>query len=197
MASRRWCWLIAALCCSIGIGCGHSRCSQCAKPAALHAANAAQPQVLADASLTPRDKSIMPVPMIDIKMPELPRVIDSRTVALPPQTSESLKIAPQVAETPKAPARQAVGRDRFSHPLDFAWVIGQLQYSHSSKQWRIRYLPCETDDEFGGILTITGAELLVDQFIDGATVRLQGQLVDPDTHQPAPKYFTWGITVLK
>lgn len=198
MVSRRWCWLIAALCCPIGVGCGHSRCSQSAKPATLQAANAAAPpKVLTDSSTTARDKSIMPVPTFDIKVPEVPQILDSKIVSAPPAESESLQIAPQVVETPKAPAKPAVGCDRFSHPLDFAWVVGQLQYSHASKQWRIRYLPCETDDEFGGILTITGAELLVDQFVDGAAVRLQGQLVDPDVHKAAPEYFTWGITVLK
>lgn len=127
----------------------------------------------------------------------VPRVLD-------PKVAEAKPVEPLVPHgvakvvDAAAPYRDpASGLIRYDHARDYAWVVGQLQYLHGKRQWRVRYSPCDVDDTFGGSVTITGLDHLADQFKDGSTVRIQGQLVDPNGHRSAPEYYVYDIKVLE
>jgi hypothetical protein len=205
MAIQRVPWFIVAACCLPGLGCGHSRSNQCSQPprtayAPDRSSNLNNPDpVPLTRQYTPFDSPKEPAP---------PRVLAPDIAIVVPDPAPKKVIKPVIEKAPKnlekaivelAPpprVKPSIETGRFGHSLDFAWIVGELQYVHGSKQWRIRYLPSETDDPFGGVVTIVGAEHLANQFKEGAKVKLQGQLVDPDARTAAPGYYTYGIKVL-
>jgi hypothetical protein len=187
----------------MGIGCSHGRCRQYSGSAARlsiadDSATATQVYKTSPKSKLPAiETPAVSPPPFEIEVPPVPSPVDLKAAqALPAPQSVTLKVA-SVAHGAEPERIRAFDTVQIQHPQDFAWVVGQLQYIHATRKWRVRYLPCDIEDQFGGVVTITGAEHLAEQFKEGATVHLQGQLVDPDTRKAAPEYYTWGITVLK
>src|SRR5262249_4202527 len=38
----------------------------------------------------------------------------------------------------------------FAHSADYKWIVGQVEYSSTAKEWRLRYTSVEEVDRFGG-----------------------------------------------
>ena len=91
----------------------------------------------------------------------------------------------------------ATGDVRYDHARDFTWVVGELRYLHTKKQWRVRYAPVDVEDCYGGSVTLSGVDHLTDQLKSGMTVRLQGQLIDAEANKSAPDYRVYGIKTLE
>jgi hypothetical protein len=68
----------------------------------------------------------------------------------------------------------------FAHAEDYSWLQGQVEYSHFSKEWRLRYASVDETDSYGGSVTLIENELL-HILKDGQHIRVQGQItVDPE-----------------
>jgi len=74
-----------------------------------------------------------------------------------------------------------------SHAADYSWLIGELQYLEVRNVWRVRYATVEDEDRYGGsvVLTETGPMF---GHLNGQLVRVEGQLVAPDSREPSPAY---------
>lgn len=132
----------------------------------------------------------------EIEIPLIPNLAQAAPV-LDLAVIEAKPVEPTIVhrvEKPAIPDKDIRSPIRFQHSPEFAWVVGQLEYLHAKRQWRVRYSPSNTDDEFGGVLVLVSFEHLADQFKDGAIVRLRGQLVDPDGHRAAPDYYAWDVS---
>ena len=212
MFNRHWQWLMVAFCSSIGIACSHSKCSQCTtctKGCATAPVVAVKPcpcgssktyVMIPNAPCNTCAKApVAAAPANVAAAPPTPRVLDPKVAEAKPveQPAPPPRGVAKVEDAAKAHRDPASGLIRFDHARDYAWVVGQLQYLHGKRQWRVRYSPFDVDDTFGGVVTITGLDHLAEQFKDGATVRIQGQLVDPDSHKPSPEYYVYDIKVLE
>ncbi len=226
MFGRHWQWLIVALCSCVGIACSHSHCEKCSEASAGKPAHTCQscsksssvPVVAVKQCPCGSGKTFVTVPKAECttceKSPEKSSAADTPSnTAVAPETPRVLD--PKVAETkpielPEPPPGVAkvadphkehrdpdTGMIRFDHAGDYAWIVGQLQYLHGKRQWRVRYAPADVDDNFGGVVIITGIDHMADKFKDGATVRVQGQLIDSDGRKAAPEYHVYDIKVLQ
>jgi hypothetical protein len=61
----------------------------------------------------------------------------------------------------------------FDHAADYTWLQGQLEYSHVSKAWRLRYASVDSEDAYGGSVTLEDGPL-VKNLKDGDYVRVEG-----------------------
>lgn len=73
------------------------------------------------------------------------------------------------------------------HAADYSWLIGELQYVQVRDAWRLRYLPADEEDAHGGTVTLIETPQLTG-YRSGQLVRVEGQLVDPHSHEPSPTY---------
>ncbi len=62
------------------------------------------------------------------------------------------------------------------HASNYSWLIGEVQYSHISKQWRIRYLGVDQTDDVGGSVALQGADQWLDEINKGGLFRITGQM---------------------
>jgi hypothetical protein len=63
----------------------------------------------------------------------------------------------------------------FSHADDYTWLQGQVEYSHLSKAWRLRYASVDSEDAYGGSVTLAESNLL-QKLKDGQYVRVEGRI---------------------
>lgn len=65
---------------------------------------------------------------------------------------------------------------RFGNDPEFGWIRGQLEYSESTNQWKLRYIPIQQKtDQFGGSVLIANPNVL-GGVRPGEHVQLRGQL---------------------
>ncbi len=83
-----------------------------------------------------------------------------------------------------------------SASADYSVIVGQLEYLHMKRQWRVRYAGYDTDDIQGGVFTLRGIESSAGQFKDGMTVEVQGSL-DIDSRGPSPDYFVHRLKIIE
>lgn len=154
-----------------------------------------------DASVGKPETFTVTVPPVEAPSPikpiaEAPVIIEPEAVRPVPAKPVAEK-TPVATKTPPAALPRELSRElkgtptraaRYEHAPDFSYVVGELQYIESRRQWRLRYAPHDADDTYGGVVTLRGAEHLVGEFKPGQTVRILGQLVDPDAKRPAPEY---------
>lgn len=159
---RGWIWIcvfIALLAC----GCRHSRCcpwSCCTRSVPSAAPNTAKP-----------------VPLPAAK----PRVAP----APPPPPSAAAQ--PTALQAVPAPFSDAPPHPRFAHARDYRWLVGKLDYSRIQKAWLLRYVSFEEEDRYGGCVTLV-APPSIRNFKPGQIVRVEGSLIDPNSHQLRPAY---------
>jgi hypothetical protein len=79
---------------------------------------------------------------------------------------------------------------------DYSWLLGELQYIRSRNVWRLRYLDGDAEDRYGGTVTLVG-EGLPHDCQSGQMVRVEGQVVNPDSSDPRPPYWVRKLQVLK
>jgi hypothetical protein len=123
----------------------------------------------------------------------VPQVADAYPVpqaAIPSPVSEA---PPTIAESPNNPALtrgepppqrksfvDTTAQPFFGHAEDYTWLQGQVEYSHVSKGWRLRYASVDETDSYGGSVTLIENELL-HNLKDGQHLRVEGQItVDPE-----------------
>jgi hypothetical protein len=108
-------------------------------------------------------------------------------------------IAPELRNAatsiPSAPPAAHLPRRGYGRAEDYAWLTGELQYLRSKNVWRLRYAPADQEDRFGGTVVLVGNALPAD-CKSGQIVRVEGQLVNPDTDRPRPPYWVRSIKIL-
>jgi hypothetical protein len=127
-----------------------------------------------------------------------PRPLDQSIAAAkpaPPIVIEPKK--PTVAKTPKEFRDPVTGAIRLDHARDYSWLVGQLEYLQTKHQWRVRYSPYDVDDDHGGVVSLSGVDHLTDRFRNGMTVRVLGQLVNPDSRKASPEYFVHDMKMME
>jgi hypothetical protein len=77
--------------------------------------------------------------------------------------------------------------ERFGHDPNYHWLVGTLDYSRIQRAWLLRYVPYEEDDRYGGCVTLIGA-VPSKSLKQGATVRVEGTVIDPDSRQLRPAF---------
>jgi hypothetical protein len=112
--------------------------------------------------------------------PQLAELAQNPTNAAPeeltwmvPETSNN----PAVTRGEPPPARRSfvdtTAQPFFDHAADYTWLQGQVEYSHLSKAWRLRYAPVDSEDVYGGSVTLEDGPL-VKNLKDGQYVRVEG-----------------------
>jgi hypothetical protein len=74
----------------------------------------------------------------------------------------------------------------FAHAEDYQWLRGQVQFSHISKSWRLRYASVDESDKYGGSVTLVGDQM--DSLKDGQYVQIRGKIVEAEGRSTAPGY---------
>ena len=128
--------------------------------------------------------------------PAPPQRLDMVIVA-PQKIDEHVVNKPDYMAAPKELRDPATGAVRYDHARDYSWVVGQLEYLHSKHQWRVRYSPYDVEDEFGGVVSLTGIDHLSDRFQNGMVVRVQGQIVNSEARKSSTEYYVYDLKVIQ
>lgn len=85
----------------------------------------------------------------------------------------------------------------FAHSQDYSWLTGELTLIHqrNGNVWKLRYASMDEDDRFGGsvILVETGP---MTRYNEGQCVRVEGQVVEPETRDSGATYRVRSIQVV-
>ncbi len=84
----------------------------------------------------------------------------------------------------------------YGHAADYGWLLGELEYLRSKNVWRLRYAPADQEDRHGGTVLLV-ADSLPPDCKNGQVVRVEGQLVNPESDEPRPPYWVRTLRVLK
>ncbi len=76
---------------------------------------------------------------------------------------------------------------RFGHDPNYRWLVGTLDYSKIQRGWLLRYGPLQEEDRYGGCVLLLAPSHDA-TFKPGQTVRVEGSLIDPTSHQLRPAY---------
>jgi hypothetical protein len=110
-------------------------------------------------------------------------------VAEPPARAMAKVIFPRGEP---APARRSfvdtTAAPCFNHAPDYNWIIGQVEYSRISKEWRLRYASVDEPDQYGGHLTLIENHH-VSLLHDGLYVHVRGHLVNEDSSGLGKAYY--------
>jgi hypothetical protein len=181
--------LLAAL---LTCGCQHNRyCrSKCFAPAAV--AKATPPASSSRAALAanaPAQASPASSPAASSPMPNVPT-----TAELGPLGSERSSVSPPSLMDP-SPDGQAPALERFGHDRNYRWLMGTLDYSRIQGAWLLRYAPFEEDDRYGGCVTLVGFTPPT-SLKPGQSVRVEGELIDPESRQLRPAFQVRNLRVV-
>jgi hypothetical protein len=100
-------------------------------------------------------------------------------------------LPPEHDATPAAPLKQG-----FGFAKDYGWLMGELQYVRSRGVWRLRYAEADQDDRYGGTVTLVGEGLTAD-CKSGQIVRVEGQMINPESTDPRPPYWARKLRILR
>jgi hypothetical protein len=107
---------------------------------------------------------------------------------------------PTTSVQPPAPARKSfvdiTARSCFGHADDYSWLSGELQYSHLSKAWRLRFASVDEVDPWGGSVTLV-CDRPSAEFKDGVCVRVRGHIDEGAGKNSAPPYQVDSIQVIE
>ena len=100
--------------------------------------------------------------------------------------------------SPAPETRPQTGQKAYAHATDYTWLVGELQYYHGRKVWRIRYAPIDVEDRYGGSVTLmeTGT-VSMSKFESGQIIRIEGRLRDPEAREPSPAFVVKSIQILQ
>jgi hypothetical protein len=124
--------------------------------------------------------------------PELANAVVLPAPAAPPSQAPLAAASPSFPRSEPLPGRKAyvdpTAAPCFNHAADHSWLIGQVEYSRISKEWRIRYASVDEPDKFGGrMLLIENHHLSLLQ--DGQYVQVHGHVVNPDNAGTGPVFY--------
>jgi hypothetical protein len=172
--SRWWvesCLLVPLLTC----GCQHSQPCQacCGAPNAVRlGAPIATPAGAAGAGAAPAVGNVSAMP----RASTVPPII--HTAAKPALPDPADPIFRQTS-APPAP--------RFGHDPNYRWLVGTVEYCRFEQAWLLRYVSVEEDDRYGGCVTLVASDPKI-RFKAGQTVRVEGDLIDPNSQQMQPAF---------
>lgn len=129
-----------------------------------------------------------------------------------PESLPAVAQAPKAEEKTIAPASYTVtGGDKdkvprrsfaditadpcYGHADNYAWLSGELQYSHGRGTWRLRYASVDEEDKYGGSVTLT--EMGPVKYSNGDKIKVEGEFKDVDSREPSPAYRVRSIAPVK
>jgi hypothetical protein len=122
----------------------------------------------------------------------VPAAEASKGEVKPAHAADMLPLPPPEQDpVPAAPLKQGFGFAR-----DYSWLMGELQYVRSRDVWRLRYAEAEQDDRYGGTVTLVGEGLTAD-CKNGQIVRVEGQMINPDSSEPRPPYWARKLRIIR
>ncbi len=132
--------------------------------------------------------AILPTPPVVIAEKPKPELT-------PPVTPAATNDAPATTVIPPvgkdfAPRRSfadITAKPEFGHASDYSWLTGELSHIPSKNQWRLRFASIDDEDKYGGSVTLD-ASLELRGFLSGQLVRVEGEVIDKDSRDIAPKY---------
>jgi hypothetical protein len=83
----------------------------------------------------------------------------------------------------------------FAHAGDYTWLSGELQYVYARNVWTVRFASVDEEDRYGGSVTLQPFGPMT-EYKSGQYVRVEGQLVDAESHEPSPLYRVRSIQVI-
>lgn len=94
---------------------------------------------------------------------------------LPPVQTASFNSAPLAASAAVAGANAA--SSNYGHEAQYRWVKGKLEYSQSTRTWRLRYIPPDAaNDNYGGSVILADASNRLSGFQQGDFVVAYGTI---------------------
>ena len=98
---------------------------------------------------------------------------------------------PADGNSPFAPVRQAsleIATPCYGHAQNYSWVRGQVSICRRTKTWRLRYLPVDQIDAYGGSVTLMGTWNQLATLKDEQWLTVRGHLCKPGREEIAPVY---------
>jgi hypothetical protein len=89
--------------------------------------------------------------------------------------------------TPRPTFTDPTAHAGFAHAPNYQWLVGTLDYSRTQGAWILRYASVEDEDRYGGIVTLDCPNRM-NAFKSGQLVRVEGHLIDPESHQIRPAF---------
>jgi hypothetical protein len=130
-------------------------------------------------------------------LPNPPAGVDPLLNLAPPPRSSGTQAAPAAGhltplsyQTPPVDVPAAggyVASAKFAHDAAYHRLVGTLDYSRIQQAWVLRYVPVEEDDRYGGCVTLVVPSRKM-KFRRGQTVRVEGELIDPESQQLRPAF---------
>lgn len=90
-----------------------------------------------------------------------------------------LAAQPAEAQAPPGP--------RYAHDPKYHWLVGTVEYSRIQQAWLLRYVSVEEEDRYGGCVTLVAPNNQM-TFKPGQIVRVEGELIDPESQQLRPAF---------
>lgn len=172
-------WLLfGALGCALTVGCNQGQRRQeyaAARPAYTMTVVPVYPEKPAAPAPAPVAVAPAPAPKPELEtLPPPPKEIQPATF----KDNEPVK---------RRSFADITAKPGMAHAADYSWLVGELQFVHVRKAWRLRYASVDEEDRYGGSVTLTEMGTM-DNFTSGQMIRVEGQLMDPESREPSPAY---------
>jgi hypothetical protein len=130
---------------------------------------------------------------------ELPKVLLAQ---LPLADGSAASVVATARPTERVAVETAAPEDdpncNEAHANDYSWVIGELQYLHTRKCWRVRYAPLYIEDDYGGVVTLTGTDQqLAEHYHVGQIVKAEGVVLNPERRTTAPAFWVNSLKAIR
>ena len=137
---------------------------------------------ISDESLSPDEPSPLILPSAILEQPEQPKLESNMLEPLPvqPQPKAPVKIEPKTASQ----------GGMYGHADDYTWLKGRLHKVHvPGVEWKIRYLPIDEVDQWGGSMVLA-PDIRLEDYKNLDVVYVKGkQLADrPSLYVSGPLY---------
>lgn len=141
----------------------------------------------------------LPAPPASFELPAADLGIstsDSISITVPNVVSDTVELNDSPQMLNRRDFADITADPRFSHAEDYSWLVGELNYLHSRRGWRLRYASINEEDPYGGSVSLNVSGHMLANLRDGQIVRVHGMLLDPESRKPAPEYRVVSITAL-
>jgi hypothetical protein len=137
-------------------------------------------------------------PAPEVVAPPVAQPTPPASVSIPPASSSIPTATLKPVEEP--PVRRSfpdiTARPEFTHANDYSSLTGTLSFIPQKNQWRLRFASIDVEDRYGGSVTLdVGPQMK--QYHDGQIVKVDGHIVDQDSHDPSPLYRVNSVSLVK
>jgi hypothetical protein len=154
-----------------------------------------QPVPVSTYHVLPPPQRIRTEPAVLAREPE-PAHVTLKPEVKVEQAEWQVVASPSHKDTGRRSFTDLTAHPAFAHAPDYGWLVGRLEYVHLTKTWCLRYASVDEEDRHGGGVTLVDERGLVDGKA-GRLVRVEGQLVSPETREPHPPYRVRSLSVLE